>query len=837
MSVKEPGGQSSGQGRVAVFGKVLLVATLVLALSPSFRSQSVPSSADSLREADTLRRAGQLAAAESLLRRELAKTPHDFQRLYLLGTILLQEHRYREAATLFRNLDAAPLSPQYRSRVLVGLGRALAGSAQPRPAVERFLRARKLLDPGAEALARLALARQQLGDLPRAARAWAQYRQVRPEVSDAVTHQRRVDYLATTIRRLRTEIESAPGDPKVALRLAGLLAEGGDGDEAIAVLQRVSCGRQSVGPGPRYQLARLLLAGGRLDEARAALRGHLNDFPHHLSGYYALAAVEASAGNRAAEARAWNAVLALRPVDRFAARSRYRALALIGSEPIEEEIAFLEQRLDETPSAEAHVLLALALQAAKRPDDALQQLVRALELAPNDNGVLGPLRGLLEGEPSRVLKAVATLTSRARTRPASLRARGVLRAAFGDASGAIEDLTLFLERFPADLRGKVSLAFAYQSAGELEPARELLEKAIEQGPAYAIARLDLAAMALSQGEPERALAEARQAGARLPLEPLAHTLAGAALLESGKVRQALTELAQALALAPVDVSGRVLPLAMRAFLLAGEPESVRLFLRGGVPLEPEQLYLIAWRYLRDAYLGEGYDPRRWLAWRDRFNGRLRDNVDAHAAIGRLAASLDDPYTRLLTRDESLTRLLADGEVLSKPPKESLDESPSLYWAVREEGVLYLRLTSLRDPAAAKAVEEVLDSFPEVEEVVLDLRGNPGGYEEQAQKIAELLLAAGEKTTRWKTRAGDKGGDGRRRGSSPRLEILVDGETGSAAEHLAEDLLAGGAARLVGGPTLGKRVAQIPFILPDGWTLLVTAARMDEPVLEHPEPGR
>ena len=135
-----------------------------------------------------------------------------------------------------------------------------------------------------------------------------------------------------------------------------------------------------------------------------------------------------------------------------------------------------------------------------------------------------------------------------------------------------------------------------------------------------------------------------------------------------------------------------------------------------------------------------------------------------------------------------------------------------------------------DAAAARAVAEVLDSLPATAEVVLDLRGNPGGYEDQARRIAELLLPPGSEAPGWRTRAGEIRGPGRQgRAAAPSVQILVDEETGSAAEHLAQDLLQGGAANLVGGPTVGKRSAQIPFLLPDGWTLLVTHTL--EPITE------
>jgi tetratricopeptide (TPR) repeat protein len=424
-----------------------------------------------------------------------------------------------------------------------------------------------------------------------------------------------------------------------------------------------------------------------------------------------------------------------------------------------------------------------------------------------------------------VLQAVAELTQRARRRPVSLRARGALRALLGDPEGGRQDLEEVQVRFPDDVRTRVALAFALRGLGDEAAARGLLERAAAQAPDYPFAHLDLAALALRHEEPEVALEHARQAQRLLPLEPLAYTLAGAALLEQGHMRQALSELGRALALAPVDPSGHVLPLAMRAFLLAGDPESVRLFLRGGVPLEPELLYGVAWRYLRDSHVPAAGRSVDWMEWKHRFQGQLSDSVDAHAAIGRLAASLDDAYTRLMNRDDSLDRLLATGEVLATEP-DTDDGSRSLYWHVQEEGRVYLRLTSLRDPTAARAVEQVLESLPAVEEVVLDLRGNPGGYEDQARAIADLLLPEGREAAAWRTRAGPGGGAGRLgAGGAAAVEILVDQDTGSAAEHLAEELEQGG-ARVLGGPTRGKQVAQFPYILPDGWTLLVTAARRE-----------
>lgn len=817
MSPRGPGGKSGFASSRCL--AVLLLVPFLAAGSGAQETAPVPP----FRSADEMRRAWQLGKAEALYRRGLEIHPAHPQGLFGLGQLLLLEHRYTEAGSVFRNLEQVVRTREKRAAALVGQGRALAGRGQHSKAARRFSQARSLSDGQGEALARLGLARQAQGDLARAARIWEEYLELRPEMPLAVQHLDRVRYLQREIRRLRPQLGADDESPEVAARYAQILEQAGDPAGAAEVLGRHVALGWPLGGDPRYRQAILALQAGRLEQAGSLLRHHLREVPHHLAGFYALAATEAASGNREAEALAWQGALALRPGDRFAAHSRFRALAM--AHALEPEIRRLQGLLASSLTSEqARIQLALALQAAGRADEAVGHLLHALELEPNDNGVLEPLRDLLEGQRQRLIRAVAELTHRAERRPAALRARGALRILLGDPEGGVEDLSQVLQRFPDDVRTQVALAFARRELGDELSARTLLEGATRQSPDYPFARLDLAALSLSRGEPGVALVHARHALRLLPLESLAHTLAGAALLELGQVTEALGELGRALALAPADPSGHVLPLAMRAFLLAGDPQSVRLFLEGGVPLEPEQLYLLAWRYLRDTYLGDGMVRQDWLDWKHRFHGQLRDPVDAHAAIGRLAASLNDPHTRLLHRADGLSRLLAAGEVLASEP-DTGDGSPSLYWKLREDGSVYLRLTSLRDPTAAQAVKQVLDSLPDVAEVVLDLRGNPGGYEDQARRIAELLLPDGRDAPGWRTRAGSKHATGRRdMAGALSVQVLVDDKTGSAAEHLAEDLLRAGGASLVGGPTVGKLDAQIPFILPDGWTLLVTAAR-------------
>lgn len=100
-------------------------------------------------------------------------------------------------------------------------------------------------------------------------------------------------------------------------------------------------------------------------------------------------------------------------------------------------------------------------------------------------------------------------------------------------------------------------------------------------------------------------------------------------------------------------------------------------------------------------------------------------------------------------------------------------------------------------------------FENIEQIEIDLCGNPGGDAEAALRLADDFVAPG---TRLAIR---EDGDGdrqllRARQSDPYvwpLTILVDAQTGSAAELFAGALQAARRATLVGGRTAGKASSQ------------------------------
>jgi len=58
-----------------------------------------------------------------------------------------------------------------------------------------------------------------------------------------------------------------------------------------------------------------------------------------------------------------------------------------------------------------------------------------------------------------------------------------------------------------------------------------------------------------------------------------------------------------------------------------------------------------------------------------------------------------------------------------------------------------------------------------------------------------------------------------------ITVMVDGQTGSAAERLAGSLEAAGRATLVGDPTHGKGAYQNTRVLPGGYMVLVSAGEV------------
>jgi carboxyl-terminal processing protease len=145
----------------------------------------------------------------------------------------------------------------------------------------------------------------------------------------------------------------------------------------------------------------------------------------------------------------------------------------------------------------------------------------------------------------------------------------------------------------------------------------------------------------------------------------------------------------------------------------------------------------------------------------------------------------------------------------------------------QEKILIITLRSFTADAAtdlARAVSGRLSPAPSG--VVLDVRGNPGGYLEAAVGVAGEFLTTG-------TVVIEQGRDGRQQrhdvDGKPLmpdlpLVVLVDHGSASAAEIVAGALQDAGRATLFGTRTFGKGTVQTLSDLPNGGDLKLTVAR-------------
>lgn len=148
-----------------------------------------------------------------------------------------------------------------------------------------------------------------------------------------------------------------------------------------------------------------------------------------------------------------------------------------------------------------------------------------------------------------------------------------------------------------------------------------------------------------------------------------------------------------------------------------------------------------------------------------------------------------------------------------------------------DGVFVIHLYSFNALAEARmqeAMREYVRSGSDT--LLLDLRGNPGGYLQSAVAIASYFLPSGKVVVR------ESYGDGRNEdvyrssgrvlgdASPEKMVILIDRGSASASEILAGALREQGVATLMGGQSFGKGSVQELVPLPNGSSVKVTIAR-------------
>lgn len=146
----------------------------------------------------------------------------------------------------------------------------------------------------------------------------------------------------------------------------------------------------------------------------------------------------------------------------------------------------------------------------------------------------------------------------------------------------------------------------------------------------------------------------------------------------------------------------------------------------------------------------------------------------------------------------------------------------------ERGVGYVRLLNFGSTTAdefSKALASLARSG--VRSVIIDLRGNGGGYLGSAVDIVSEFIPAGELVVYTVGRGGRRRDIKARRGGryrSVRVVALVDDYTASAAEILSGTLQDYDRGLVIGRRTFGKGLVQNVLDLPDGSMIRLTTSR-------------
>jgi C-terminal peptidase prc len=407
----------------------------------------------------------------------------------------------------------------------------------------------------------------------------------------------------------------------------------------------------------------------------------------------------------------------------------------------------------------------------------------------------------------------------------------------GRVTEAEKEFRRALELDGGDARTMVAIAACLRESDRAAESIAMLETAVRADPDYIYAQLDLALTFMKARRWSESIEAARLAIRLDPDNPLGYSMAGTGLQAIGRYKEAADALERAIDLDPLDRIGAPRLLLARVYGALGRNQEAIDVLVGDVPEEPEELYRLAWQFVRNNYLDRTFNGQDWDAWRDRFEGRLKSEPQALGAIALMLASLDDRNTRLRSHDQTARILFTPrttGTEFTSTGK-ALSTSKTIDTRHLEGNVGYIAITNLSDPKLPEQIEDAVKEMKTTEGVIIDLRGNQGGADREVARITGMFVKPGTETGTIITQEGTKkvtaepAEDKTRNESEPIIAeekpvvVLVDRNTASSAENLAASLKESKRAVLVGEKTHGKAAVQVPKLLPGGAMVLVVGA--------------
>ncbi len=249
-----------------------------------------------------------------------------------------------------------------------------------------------------------------------------------------------------------------------------------------------------------------------------------------------------------------------------------------------------------------------------------------------------------------------------------------------------------------------------------------------------------------------------------------------------------------------------------------------------------RLYQSVWNAVNDLF----YDRRRLQEFkrlRDKFNKQIQSLADGERFASWLVAGLNDRYTRLCSPEETTLAAASQQDVVCC--------ADSIGGGL---GMIVFRSFDVAN--AAEQLAQSLNKLSDCRGIILDMRGNGGGWVDEALRCCSIFLKEGNLGSEDRCENGrisrrlnfmltaddiayldsEKGGLIKRLPRLPctwsgkRIIALVDAGTASASEVLLGCLQAHGVLTLFGERTRGKGIAQAQVPLANGYALSITRAR-------------
>lgn len=204
----------------------------------------------------------------------------------------------------------------------------------------------------------------------------------------------------------------------------------------------------------------------------------------------------------------------------------------------------------------------------------------------------------------------------------------------------------------------------------------------------------------------------------------------------------------------------------------------------------------------------------------------------------------------ITLTEAVTKIRGESGTSISLKLQRDDESPfdlsiergvinveSVSWEDKGEGTVYIRVSRFGGDTNknwAKTVAEINSQVEELDSLVVDLRGNPGGYLASAEYLAEEFFT-GDPVVFEEDAVGNQVPYKAQRVGAfddiPGVFVLIDGGSASASEILAAALRSNAEAVLIGSQSFGKGTIQDVVDFEDGSAAHITVKKWLTPEKE------